>query len=101
MKQVSVYLPERIYRILEKMRDEKVISSISEFIRNIVILTIFQLKKNRESEMQKQKTQKTKHYKHRSKKAYTLNKQVKNSPLFQKRKKKSSLSKADVEPQQE
>jgi len=85
MKQASVYLPKRIYRLLEKMRDEKVISSISEFIRNIVILTIFQLK-NRESEMQKQKTQKTKHYKHRSKKAYTLNKQVKNSPLFQKRK---------------
>jgi len=85
MKQVSVYLPKRIYRLLEKMRDEKVISSISEFIRNIVILTIFQLK-DRESEMQKQKTQKTKHYKHRSKKAYTLNKQVKNSPLFQKRK---------------
>ena len=80
------------------MRDEKVIPSISEFIRNIVILTIFQLK-NRESEMQNQKTQKTKHYKYRSKKAYTLSKQVKNSPLFQKRKKKSSLStKADVEP---
>ena len=98
MKQVSVYLPKRIYHILEKMRDEKVIPSISEFIRNIVILTIFQLK-NRESEMQNQKTQKTKHYKYRSKKAYTLSKQVKNSPLFQKRKKKSSLStKADVEP---
>jgi len=98
MKQVSVYLPKRIYHILEKMRDEKVIPSISEFIRNIVILTIFQLK-NRESEMQNQKTQKTKHYKYRSKKAYTLNKQVKNSPLFQKRKKKSSLStKANVEP---
>jgi len=90
MKQVSVYLPEQIYRLLEKMREENIIPSISEFIRNVVILTIFQgkFKKNRESEMQKQKTQKTKHYKHRSKKAYTLNKQVKNSPLFQKRKRR-------------
>ena len=99
MKQVSVYLPERIYHLLEKMREENIIPSISEFIRNVIILTIFQgkFKKNRESEMQK-KTQKTKHYKYQSKKAYTLNKQVKNSPLFQKRKKKSSLStKADVE----
>jgi len=87
MKQVSVYLPERIYHLLEKMREENTIPSISEFIRNVVILTIFQgkLNRERESEMQK-KTQKTKHYKHRSKKACTLNKQVKNSPLFQKRK---------------
>jgi len=55
MKQVSVYLPKRIYRLLEKMREENIISSISEFIRNVVILTIFQgkFKKNRESEMQK------------------------------------------------
>jgi len=82
-----VYLPERIYHLLEKMREENTIPSISEFIRNVVILTIFQgkLNRERESEMQK-KTQKTKHYKYRSKKAYTLNKQVKNSPLFQKRK---------------
>jgi len=89
MKQVSVYLPERIYHLLEKMREENIIPSISGFIRNVIILTIFQgkLNRERESEMQK-KTQKTKHYKHRSKKAYTLNKQVKNSPLFQKRKRR-------------
>jgi len=86
MKQVSVYLPKRIYRLLEKMREENIIPSISGFIRNVIILTIFQGKLNRERESEMQK--KTQNYKHRSKKAYTLNKQVKNSPLFQKRKRR-------------
>ena len=41
MKQVSVYLPKRIYRLLKEMREENIIPSISEFIRNVVILAIF------------------------------------------------------------
>ena len=101
MKQVSVYLPERIYHLLEKMREENIIPSISEFIRNVVILTIFQGKLNRERESEMQK--KTQNYKHRSKKAYTLNKQVKKlSPLPKsERKRVHFLRKADMEPQHE
>ena len=56
MKQVSVYLPKRIYRLLKEMREENIIPSISEFIRNVVILAIFLNKENKGgNEMQDQK----------------------------------------------
>jgi len=89
MKQVSVYLPERIYHHLEKMRDENIIPSISEFIRNVVILTVFRGRGDKKITIQERKvTIENKGRRKRPDSVDTLNKQVKEHPLFQKQRKK-------------
>jgi len=70
------------------MKKDEIISSISGFIRNTVILALFSF--NRQSDkirVDKVREEEDKHRVRRSEKARTLNKQVKNSPLFQKRRK--------------
>lgn len=89
MKQVSVYLPERIYKRLKKMRDENIIPSLSEFIRNIVILTVFRGRGDKKVTIRERKvTIENKGRRKRADSVDALNKQVKEHPLFQKQKKK-------------